>query len=229
MVRTESCCARGKPTVHVNADLFTRLPQQSALIICIVALVFVPSYAIGRSSLAMESADSVASALLAEAQPSKLLAVLAIGAPAPQPQLQPTDVATGDSAADDSEEASSTTAAIEESGSASGPRRQRRQSSADYYSNYYNDYYNNYYNNLNSRPVAPAPAPAANNYYRPASADRFDGNANSIDGNGGGGFASDGRPQQQVINGQKYVYTPLFQYKATQGHHQKLFVPNLFG
>lgn len=29
--------------------------------------------------------------------------------------------------------------------------------------------------------------------------------------------------------GQKYKYTPLFQYKATQSRRRKLFVPNLFG
>lgn len=30
-------------------------------------------------------------------------------------------------------------------------------------------------------------------------------------------------------NGQKYKYTPLFQYKSTQSRRRKLFVPNLFG
>lgn len=30
-------------------------------------------------------------------------------------------------------------------------------------------------------------------------------------------------------NGQKYKYTPLFQYKSTQARRRKLFVPNLFG
>lgn len=30
-------------------------------------------------------------------------------------------------------------------------------------------------------------------------------------------------------NGQKYKYTPLFQYKSTQSKRRKLFVPNLFG
>lgn len=30
-------------------------------------------------------------------------------------------------------------------------------------------------------------------------------------------------------NGQKYKYTPLFQYKATSQKRRKLFVPNLFG
>lgn len=29
--------------------------------------------------------------------------------------------------------------------------------------------------------------------------------------------------------GQKYKYTPLFQYKSTQSRRRKLFVPNLFG
>lgn len=29
--------------------------------------------------------------------------------------------------------------------------------------------------------------------------------------------------------GQKYKYTPLFQYKSTQTRRRKLFVPNLFG
>lgn len=29
--------------------------------------------------------------------------------------------------------------------------------------------------------------------------------------------------------GQKYKYTPLFQYKSTQSKRRKLFVPNLFG
>lgn len=29
--------------------------------------------------------------------------------------------------------------------------------------------------------------------------------------------------------GQKYKYTPLFQYKSTQAKRRKLFVPNLFG
>lgn len=112
--------------------------------------------------------------------------------------------------------------------------RQRRQTNSDYYNNYYNDYYNNYYNNLNAqnnannnnnyngRPNANSNG-NSNSNYRPSSADRFDGNGDS------NGFSSNGQPQQQTINGQKYVYTPLFQYKQTQGHHQKLFVPNLFG
>lgn len=30
-------------------------------------------------------------------------------------------------------------------------------------------------------------------------------------------------------NGNKYKYTPLFQYKSTQAKRRKLFVPNLFG
>lgn len=30
-------------------------------------------------------------------------------------------------------------------------------------------------------------------------------------------------------DGNKYKYTPLFQYKSTQSRRRKLFVPNLFG
>lgn len=33
----------------------------------------------------------------------------------------------------------------------------------------------------------------------------------------------------ETKNGQKYKYTPLFQYKSTQSRRRKLFVPNLFG
>lgn len=35
--------------------------------------------------------------------------------------------------------------------------------------------------------------------------------------------------QIETKNGQKYKYTPLFQYKSTQSRRRKLFVPNLFG
>lgn len=88
--------------------------------------------------------------------------------------------------------------------------RTKRQTNvpSDYYSNYYNNYYNSYYNKNKNSVV-----------YRPSSADRFDG---SIDN-------SSSDRDDNTINGQKYVYTPLFQYKATHQKHQKLFVPNLFG
>lgn len=33
----------------------------------------------------------------------------------------------------------------------------------------------------------------------------------------------------EAQRGQKYKYTPLFQYKSTQSRRRKLFVPNLFG
>lgn len=33
----------------------------------------------------------------------------------------------------------------------------------------------------------------------------------------------------ELPRGQKYKYTPLFQYKSTQSRRRKLFVPNLFG
>ena len=88
--------------------------------------------------------------------------------------------------------------------------RVRRQSaySNDYLANYYNDYYNNYYNGNGG-----APAP------KPSSADRFDDDdSNALDNKQDNGFDSS-----------KYVYTPLFQYKATHQKHHKLFVPNLFG
>lgn len=197
------------------------------MFVALVALVLVPSAVICRS-VSTESADSVASALLAEAQPSRQFAVLTIG-------QQPSQTSPPNVVANDDVDIDIKAASADASDADASQHRQRRQSpynvpsSNDYYSNYYNDYYNNYYNNLNGGAVANSISrpPAATNY-RPASADRFDGNANAID-SGNGGFASDGRPQQQVINGQKYVYTPLFQYKATQGHHQKLFVPNLFG
>lgn len=39
---------------------------------------------------------------------------------------------------------------------------------------------------------------------------------------------SDGQTAQ-LQNGNKYKYTPLFQYKSTQAKRRKLFVPNLFG
>lgn len=39
---------------------------------------------------------------------------------------------------------------------------------------------------------------------------------------------SDGQTGQ-LQNGNKYKYTPLFQYKSTQAKRRKLFVPNLFG
>lgn len=96
--------------------------------------------------------------------------------------------------------------------------RIRRQSYVpnDYYANYYNDYYNNYYNNIKN---------GVNN--RPASADRFDGNSNSNNNY----YYNNNRGDDNTITtgGQKYVYTPIFQYKATHQKHQKLFVPNLFG
>lgn len=88
----------------------------------------------------------------------------------------------------------------------------------DYYANYYNDYYNNYYNNIKN---------GGNN--RPASADRFDSNSNAYNNY----IYNNNRGDDNTIStgggGQKYVYTPIFQYKATHQKHQKLFVPNLFG
>lgn len=116
-------------------------------------------------------------------------------------------------------------------------RRTKRQTYVpnDYYSNYYNDYYNNYYTN-NGKPSVYQPE---NNYYRPASADRFDGNSNYIGYNSVRPSAipvnnfdrDDNNNNNNVItsNGQKYVYTPIFQYKATHQKREKLFVPNLFG
>lgn len=93
--------------------------------------------------------------------------------------------------------------------------RIRRQSYVpnDYYANYYNDYYNNYYNSIKNGPQN-----------RPASADRFDGNSNNYNFNN-----NRGDDNTITSGGQKYVYTPIFQYKATHQKHQKLFVPNLFG
>lgn len=109
--------------------------------------------------------------------------------------------------------------------------RLRRQSpNSDYYNNYYNDYYNSYYKKQQQDQEQQQQSQNYNDqqqYNRPPSADRFDGNGNSLETNNG--FSSNGRPQTQVINGQKYTYTPLFQYKATKGHKEKLFVPNLFG
>lgn len=119
-------------------------------------------------------------------------------------------------------------------------RRNKRESYVpnDYYSNYYNDYYNNYYSNTGSSPSAYQP----NYYYRPASADRFDGNSNYLGNNispkpipvNNYNFDRDDNNSinnNNIItsNGQKYVYTPIFQYKATHQKREKLFVPNLFG
>lgn len=39
----------------------------------------------------------------------------------------------------------------------------------------------------------------------------------------------DAEDSNRIEKGQKYKYTPLFQYKSTQSRRRKLFVPNLFG
>lgn len=49
-------------------------------------------------------------------------------------------------------------------------------------------------------------------YYRPVYINRRDTDDNRL-----------------TEKGQKYKYTPLFQYKSTQSKRRKLFVPNLFG
>lgn len=76
------------------------------------------------------------------------------------------------------------------------------------------DVYYYYPKSLNGR--APAPAPRYDPYEAQASeyVSRREGDESN-------------RIESQ--NGQKYKYTPLFQYKSTQSRRRKLFVPNLFG
>lgn len=117
--------------------------------------------------------------------------------------------------------------------------------SSDYYNNYYNDYYKNFYANQNKQSVKVRPPPPPAPIRRPAPpANRFDNNSNRVD------IAYDDydrndndllqyqqqqqqqqqlQANQQIYNGQRYTYTPIFQYKSTHGKHERLFVPNIFG
>lgn len=97
------------------------------------------------------------------------------------------------------------------------------------YSNNNNDYYDGYYDYSNRR------NPYYYNQYNGPSMNRFDSNPYPY-------YSSYSRPpapapavtQSPILRKSdpetnKYVYTPLFQLKATEQKHHKLFVPNLFG
>lgn len=111
--------------------------------------------------------------------------------------------------------------------------RIKRQSygSSDYYNNYYNNYYKKYYANQNqvSSNVRPPPPPAP--IRSKPNAERYD--SNQVDFSNDDYDRNDNQiqqPQQQIYDGQRYVYTPIFQYKSTHARKQeKLFVPNIFG
>lgn len=73
--------------------------------------------------------------------------------------------------------------------------------------------------------------PYAQYYYYPSSlnpADRYESESPRTKKN-----SSVNRRQSEddliTQDGNKYKYTPLFQYKSTQSRRRKLFVPNLFG
>lgn len=65
--------------------------------------------------------------------------------------------------------------------------------------------------------------PYAQYYYYPSSLNRPERTRLQLDRRD-----SDGQTAL-LQNGNKYKYTPLFQYKSTQAKRRKLFVPNLFG
>lgn len=85
---------------------------------------------------------------------------------------------------------------------ATGVHRQKREAYDPY------DAYYFYPKSLNQRP----------SYYdRPAPEESFINRRDAEESN------------RVAEKGQKYKYTPLFQYKSTQSRRRKLFVPNLFG
>lgn len=65
--------------------------------------------------------------------------------------------------------------------------------------------------------------PYSQYYYYPSSLNRQEERRAPLDRRD-----SDGQTAL-LQNGNKYKYTPLFQYKSTQAKRRKLFVPNLFG
>lgn len=195
-----------------------------ACAICVVLTFVGPVPVVGRSATVAQlvpTVNDVASALLDEGAPPPTLLIGALQHSDAQQPPSEEQAAVQETSSDSS---SSTVDLLS--------RLRRQAPNSDYYSNYYNDYYNNYYSgqqqqNFNAQQQVYNNGP---NPYRPLSADRFDGNGNTLDASiSNNGFSTNGRPQTQVINGQKYTYTPLFQYKATKGHKEKLFVPNLFG